>query len=313
MARAPLYAVVALLAAVALPSAGAATKGNEHVLIILTSGGSKPYSVGDVQKTARRANAFFEASSFGQVHLDIAVTPWLSVITGASPCGLSTRGLDAVVAPARQAADRAGFNPELYDDVVYTLADSHCGFLGETLGHEVMLTREPTVPLLVHELGHTFGLGHAQAADCVTSPVHCGVYETGDTLSPMGSGTLDFSAYEKSILGWIPPQPHVSVAKTYVLAPPTSFSKLAQALIVDTTQGVWWIEYRSQPFRGLVFRLVDNRNPPSQFAPSAILMLRPTKAARPWIVKGETYHIPFSFRVTLTKATATRAEVRFRP
>jgi hypothetical protein len=306
-------AVVALLAAVALPSAGAATKGNEHVLIILASAGSKPYPVADVQRTAREANAFFEASSFGQVHLDVDVTPWLPVIANASACGLSTRGLDTVVAPARQAADRAGFDPDLYDDVVYTLADSHCGFLGETYGHQVMLTREPTVPLLLHELGHTFGLGHAQAADCMTSPVRCGIYETGDTMSPMGSGTLDFSAYEKFILGWIPAQPRVSIAKTYVLAPPTSFSKLAQALIVDTAQGSWWIEYRSRPFRGLVFRFVDRRDPPSQFAPSAILILLPTKAARPWIVKGETYRIPFSFRVTLTKATATRAEVRFRP
>lgn len=313
MARAPLYAVVALLAAVALPSAGAATKGNEHVLIILTAAGSSPYPVADVQQTARRANAFFERSSFDQVHLDVDVTPWLPVAANGSSCGLSTRGLAAVVEPAREAADRAGFDPGRYDSVVYTLADSHCAFLGETLGHQVMLTREPTVPLLLHELGHTFGLGHAQAADCVTSPVRCGIYETGDTLSPMGSGTLDFSAYEKFLLGWIPPQPHVSVAKTYVLAPPTSFSKLAQALIVETTQGSWWIEYRSRPFRGLVFRLVDSRNPPSQFAPSAILMLRPTKAARPWIVKGETYRIPFSFRVTLARATATRAEVRFRP
>ena len=305
--------MVVLLAAVALPSAGAAAKGDKHVLVILASAGSKPYPVADVQRTARQANAFFEISSFGQVRLDIDVTPWLPVITNASTCGLSTRGLDAVVAPVRQAADRAGFNPDLYDDIVYTLADSHCGFLGETLGHQVMLTREPTVPLLLHELGHTFGLGHAQAADCVTSPVRCGTYETGDTLSPMGSGTLDFSAYEKFLLGWIPAQPHVSVAKTYVLTPPTSFSRLAQALIVDTSQGSWWIEYRSQPFRGLVFRLVDSRNPASQFAPSAVLMLKPTKAGRPWIVKGETYRIPFSFRVTLAGATATRAIVRFRP
>src|SRR5207302_9257552 len=41
VARAPLYAVVALLAAVALPSAGAAAKGDEHVLVILASAGSK--------------------------------------------------------------------------------------------------------------------------------------------------------------------------------------------------------------------------------------------------------------------------------
>lgn len=313
MAKAPLYAVVALLAAVALPSAGAAAKGDEHVLVILASAGSKPYSVAEVERTVSQANAFFETSSFGQVRLHVDVTPWLPVLTTSSSCGLSTRGLDATVEPARQAADRAGFNPDFYDEVVYTLADTHCGFLGETLGHQVMLTRQPTVPLLLHELGHTFGLGHAQASDCTTSPVRCGIYETGDTLSPMGSGTLDFSAYEKYLLGWIPAQPHVSVPKSYVLAPPTSVSKLAQSLIIDTSQGSWWIEYRSQPFRGLVFRFIDSRHPPSQFAPSAVLMLRPTKAGRPWIVKGETYRIPFSFRVTLTRAAAGRAEVRFRP
>ena len=313
MARAPLCAVVALLAAVALPSADAAAKGDEHVLIILASGASEPYSVAEVERTANQANAFFELSSFGQVRLRVDVTPWLPVLASSSSCGISTRGLDATVAPARQAAARAGFNPAAYDEVVYTLADSHCGFLGETLGHEVMLTRQPTVPLLLHELGHTFGLGHAQASDCTTSPVRCGVEETGDTLSPMGSGTLDFSAYEKYLLGWIPAQPHASVPKAYVLAPPTSTSKLAQALIVDTIQGSWWIEYRSRPFRGLVFRFIDSRHPPSPFAPSAILMLRPTKARRPWTVKGETYRIPFSFRVTLTGTTAARAEVRFRP
>jgi hypothetical protein len=69
-----------------------------------------------------------------------------------------------------------------------------------------------------------------------------------------GSGDLDFSAYEKVTLGWIRDQPHVTAPKRYVLAPPTTESTLAQSLIVDTEQGSWWIEYRSQPFRGLLFR-----------------------------------------------------------
>src|SRR5438067_8748247 len=121
------HSAVAVLAAVALGAAGAGAKGDEHVLVILASAGSKPYSVAEVQRTVSQANAFFEISSFGQVRLRVDVTPWLPELATSSSCGLSTRGLDAVVAPARQAADRAGFNPDLYDDVVYTLADSHCG------------------------------------------------------------------------------------------------------------------------------------------------------------------------------------------
>jgi hypothetical protein len=115
------------------------------------------------------------------------------------------------------------------------------------------------------------------------------------------------------VLGWLPAQPRVTTPKSYVLAPPTSRSKLAQALVVDTSRGTWWIEYRAQPFRGLLFRFVDADNHSAPYKPSAILILRPTKHARPWVVKGESYRIPLSWRVTLTKASSKQATVRFRP
>jgi hypothetical protein len=309
--RGPLYAVVALLAAVALPSAGAATKGNESVLVILASSGAKPYTVGDVQRTFAQASAFIERSSFGQAHVHADVTPWLTAGARVG-CGASAGTADALFAPPRNAAARAGFDTSRYDTVVYALPDEHCGFIGATFGHQVMLTREPTLDLLLHELGHTFGLGHAQGADC-TDLLRCGLDDTGDTLSPMGTGSLDYSAYEKWLLGWIPNQPHVTAPKRFVLAPPTARSKLAQALVVETARGTWWIEYRAQPFRGLLFRFIDADNHSAPYARSAILILRPTKHDRPWLAKGESYRIPFSWRVTLARATATQAEVRFRP
>jgi hypothetical protein len=310
--RAPLLAVVALLAAVVLPSAGAAPKANQRVLVVLASTGSRPYTVAAVQQALTQANQFLQRASFGQVHLDADVTPWLTGLTARPSCGVSNGTVDSIFAPAREAAAGAGFDAARYDTVIYELPDASCGFFGATFGHQVMLTREPTVALLAHELGHTFGLGHAMGADCLDY-LRCSLLDTGDPLSPMGSGDLDYSAYEKSLLGWIPPQPHVTAPKSYILAPPTSRSKLAQALVVETARGTWWIEYRAQPFRGLLFRFVDPDNHSGPFARSAILILRPTKHARPWIVKGETYRIPFSWRVTLSKATAKQAEVRFRP
>jgi hypothetical protein len=48
------------------------------------------------------------------------------------------------------------------------------------------------------------------------------------------------------------------------------------------------------------------------FAAPAVLVMSPTKARRPWIARGESYRLPGSFKVTLTKAGATQAEVRFR-
>ena len=96
----------------------------------------------------------------------------------------------------------------------------------------------------------------------------CGLDETGDPFSPMGTASLDFSAFEKVPLGWIRRQPHVTAAKATPSRRPVP-SKLAQALIVDTDAGAWWIEYRSQPFRGLFFRFVDESVVPSPFAASA--------------------------------------------
>ena len=315
MARAPLYAVAALFATTLLvQSAGAVAKGEERVLVVLATSGSKPYTVADVQQTVREAGSFISTASFGQTRLRVDVTPWLSAFSGNPGCGGTTnRSLAAVVAPARIAADRAGYDVSRYDDVVYAVADSHCGFHGATWGNEVMLTRQPTLQLIVHELGHTFGLGHAQTAVCLGASRSCWrLDETGDPFSPMGSGALDFSAYEKTVLGWIRPQPHVNTAKRYVLAPPTTKSPLAQALVVDVNEGAWWIEYRAQPFRGLLFRFVDDARALSPFAAPAILVSSPTKANRPWIARGESYRLPGSFKVTLTKASATQAEVRFR-
>ena len=310
MRRAPLLAVVAFLAAFVLPSAGAAPKANERVLIVLASTGSKPYPVADVQHAFAQANEFLQRASLGQIHLVADVTPWLTGLTAKPTCGSATA--DSLFEPARRAATSAGFDASRYDTVIYELPDARCGFFGATFGHQIMLTREPTVELLAHELGHSFGLGHAMGAACVDY-LRCSLEDTGDTLSPMGSGTLDYSAYEKALLGWLPAQPHVTAAKGYVLVPPTGKSKLAQALVVETARGAWWIEYRAQPFRGLVFRFVDADNHSAPYMPSAILILRPTKHPRPWIAKGESFRIPLSWRVTLSRATAKQATVRFRP
>ena len=306
--------MVALLAAVVLPSAGAAPKANERVLVVLASTGSEPYTVAAVREAFKEADAFIQRASFGQVHVQAEVTPWLTGLSTRPSCGASDGTIESIFAPAKREAAGAGFDTSSYDTVVYALPDARCGFFGATFGHQVMLTRQPTLELLLHELGHTFGLGHAMGADCVDL-LRCGMDDTGDVFSPMGSGMLDYSAYEKATLGWIPlaQQPRVTSPKTYLLAPPTARTKLAQALVVETEFGTWWIEYRAKPFRGLVFRFVDADNHSAPYARSAMLILKPTKKARPWIAKGETYRIPFSLRATLMKATATRATVRFRP
>jgi hypothetical protein len=314
VARAPLYAVVALLATLLPHTAGAVAKGEERVLVILATSGPQPYTVGDVEQTVREANTFFQRSSLSQVRLESDVTPWLAAFARSPGCGgLTKESFEAVIAPARLAATRAGYNSAHYDETVYALAETRCAFHGETWGSEVMLTRQPTVHVMLHELGHTLGLGHAQSTQCTGGPVTpgCDVDATGDPLSPMGSGTMDFSAYEKVRLGWLPSQPHVTAPRRYTLATPTVKTTLPQALVVETEHGDWWIEYRSL-FRGLIVRYVGEAFGRSPFAAPSVLISRPTRSGRLWIARGETYRIPQSFRVTLERAGPAQATIRFR-
>jgi hypothetical protein len=292
-------------------SASALATPEKSVLVVLATFGPKPYTVANVERTMRAADNFLQTASLGQVRLRVDVTPWLTAYAGNPGCGgLASGSLEEVVAPARLAAQHAGYDASRYDDLIYAIADSHCGFQGEAWGDHVMLTRQPTLRLIVHELGHAFGLAHAQSSPCIDNRPMCGLDDTGDPFSPMGSGMLDFSVYEKVVLGWIRPQSRVTSVGRYILVPPTIKTRLTQALVVETAGRTWWIEYCSRPFRGLLVRVVYHTTIESPLAPSAVMITNPTKTGQPWVGLGETYHIPHSMRLTLLRAETGRAEVR---
>jgi hypothetical protein len=102
----------------------------------------------------------------------------------------------------------------------------------------VCITSESTASL-TKQLGRAFGLPDAP----------------GDPFSPMGKGTLDFSAYEKQRLGWITVQ-RVDRSRTYSVGDIDAPSTSPQALVVTTSKGEYWIEHRSDQPRRVIVRLV---------------------------------------------------------
>jgi hypothetical protein len=310
VARVSLVAVTVLLLALpAASSAAAPAVGNQRVLVILGTSGSTPYTVSDVQAVAQQAAQFYRTSSFGQLHLSFDVTPWLHAFSADPGCAFTSQNaFDALVQPARLAAQRAGYQPSDYPRLVYVLADSRCAFFGTTWGQEVTLTREPTLELLVHELGHSFGLGHAGASACADG---CGVLEPGDPYSPMGTGDelLDFTAYEKVALGWLPAQPKIARDGRYTLVPASRNGSGRHAAVIDTPLGQWWIEYRAKPFRGLLVHFVDVFHPTPVFTLGPILIVNPTHHRRNWVARGETYRAD-TFTVKLLTAGTGLAQLR---
>jgi hypothetical protein len=293
-----LLTLVLLLAALLPASARAAVSGDQRVLVALVTYGPRPYTVASVEQTLRRTQAFLERSSFGQMRLRSQVTGWLTAFTARPRCADWTSGvtsrLDSFVAPARNAASSAGFSLSGYDRIVYVVVGSDCQFRGIAWDRSIVLTQQPSAQLLVHELGHTYGLAHAASAPCAQA---CPIDETGDPFSPMGAGLSDLSAYEKRQLGWIPKPVHLRHAGLYQLARADLKSTLPHALVVPTPAGDYWLELR--PARRLVIRLVLPRAAAPPFAAPAILLTNPTNRHRPWVTSGETFRAASAFTAKL--------------
>ena len=216
------------------------TVGDLRVLVIRATWGPTSDNLAVLSDAAD----FYRRASFGRLRLQLDITPWL-------------RPYPQAVCPddeetAKSAARVAGYDVDSYARIAEVLPEDVCEFSGVALGPEVLLT-DPDV--FVHELGHTFGLKHAMSYECTGRS--CGhIDEYGDPLSPMGHGTVDFSAYEKLKLGWISSVQRADRSRTYAVADIDAPSTSPQALVVPAAAGDYWIEHRGADPLHLIVRLI---------------------------------------------------------
>jgi hypothetical protein len=287
-------------AAFAVPDATGAAIGKDRVLVVLISYGPQPYSRAVASEAMTEANAFFRRSSFGKLTLVPTVSNWLDGGLSRPDCG----GSDRTFAPLRAIATAAGYNLASYDTVVYVVDGIRCGYHGIEHGPDVLLVSEPDARLIVHELGHTFGLPHAAAA--AVCAAWCITDDQGDLFSPMGSGFVDFNAYEKEQLGWIPRQPRVTRPGQYTVFPISGRSLAHQALVLDMPDGEYWLEQHPGMRKpALIVHVVQPDQRASWPIPPSTLLLAPIHVGHPTITRGQTFRVPGEFAVKVARKLAT--------
>ena len=158
-------------------------------------------------------NQFFKEQSYDQTWLAGDVYGWYRIsITGEEECANNT-----ATDLAKEQAALDGFNEEGYDRILMVASNRACsnmvGGWAQVGGKNAWVTGiEPSTGdyelyHFGHEIGHTFGIQHAHAWDCVTTTLgdNCENREYGDKFDTMGAG-IDlghYNLFQKELLGWI--------------------------------------------------------------------------------------------------------------
>ncbi|HEY7943035.1 MAG TPA: FG-GAP-like repeat-containing protein [Casimicrobiaceae bacterium] len=136
---------------------------------------------------------------------------------------------------------------------VFNSADFACGWSGlGYIGYGLAFSNQsPSLLVIGHELGHTFGLYHAGSLDCGAAPIggSCSVTEYGDPFDVMGNiSGMHFNAFQKNALAWIPASgvaTHAGGSASYTLSPLESPGGAKYAIKVAAGPNrTYWIEYR---------------------------------------------------------------------
>jgi hypothetical protein len=196
--------------------------------------------------------AYWSEVSFGKQLLTGTVTPWLT----ASFQVPATCNYSAIATEARRVAQLAGYNLANYQKFHYLFERvPSCGWagLGEVPGSQTWSNQYNTLGVIGHELGHNFGLGHANSLPCngVTIATNCPLArpEYGDPWDIMGNvSSRSVNAWQKNDMGWVTDAQvatHLGGTASYTLSPLTSPGGSLYAVQVPAAvHRTYWLEFR---------------------------------------------------------------------
>ena len=253
-----LTSVQSAAAAAVLPN----TFGEQRTMVLMVNFQDnllQPYTLADAQSMVFTTTSNFDREgSYQQTWLTGNAFGWFTLAMSTAVCDNVT-----LATLAKQAATGSGVNLSLYTRYVYVFPRNACTWSGmATIGgnpSQAWINGDMSLKVVAHEMGHNFGLYHAHALDCGSSPIEppCTWTEYGDTLDIMGNTPGHFGPYMKERLGWLnfgnsPTITTVQTSGTYRVEPFESASSGgAKALKIlkstDSTTGnrTWYyVEFR---------------------------------------------------------------------
>jgi M6 family metalloprotease-like protein len=289
MATAGVIVASAALAPVALadyePSGGYVGATGEHnmaVVLVNFDGSSPPLDPAQINETMFTApdsvSNYYSAASLGKLQLHGEVVGSVELPDILAPSCDSGDFLKIGAAANAAIKKASGIDLNGYDNYVYVLSQqADClnkgGLVldGQTMGNASFINRVPGTQsegVDVHEIGHQFGLSHANTVHCygpngnlLLPPlgfnVNCMPVIYQDPFDPMGTARfsttapIDFDGLNKARLGWLGPQNIITVthSETITIAPdevPSSQPQLVRIPYsrIDGVERYLYADYR---------------------------------------------------------------------
>lgn len=236
------------------------TIGEIKTLVILfnfTNNQSQPFSPNEIYSSwftlPTSVQAYFKEASFSQTNITGTVTSWLTIPSTNENCSINWPKWTDL---ADQKASLLGYNLSNYQRIAYifptTQTCSH-GAWAYVNGDRIWINGVNSLYFYLHELGHTFGLEHANSLDCRGIQINnyslCQINEYGDPFDIMGVfNTYHTNNANKVFLGWIPLSrvQEINQSGIYTLYPleTISFSPQTLRIYKKDTAEYYYLSYR---------------------------------------------------------------------
>lgn len=281
-----------------------------------------------LQNLANLTANFWEQQSNSRLTMTATALDWKPI---SAPSGCDYSGIYSAALAAHGVAAPTSSAQHL---LVYFPYRSDCGWagLGTVGGSRTWINGYPYVEVSAHELGHNFGIGHANTADCtlngarVALSTTCTNHEYWDSVDVMGSGQWNNNPGNLNValadyLGFATVTRATAGATTTATVAPTAQLTANRAVRVDLPSGVpVYVEYR--PTAGRDWRQsqwagvqVRQRVSTQGYPASQLLDMQPsTSFANASLPTWAVWPVPGTgLSVKVTDLTATGATVSVVP